>query len=126
MNGYLLDTHVVLWWLAGSARLSRDLRERIADPTNRVVVSAAAAWEMAIKKSLGRLDIPFNLNEALAADDISVLEITIHHALRVAALPPIHRDPFDRLQIVQAQAEELVFVTSDERVLRYDVSTLRA
>lgn len=62
MNGYLLDTYVVLWWLAGSVRLSPDLRERIADPTNRIFVSAAAAWEMAIKKSLGRLDIPFNLS----------------------------------------------------------------
>ena len=126
MNGYLLDTHVVLWWLAGSARLSHDLRERISDPANRVVVSAAAAWGMAIKKSLGRRDIPFNLSEALAADDISVLDMTIHHALRVAALPPIHRDPFDWLQIAQAQAEELVFVTHEERVLQYDVSTLRA
>ena len=62
MNGYPRDTHVVLWWLAGPARLSRDQRERIEDPTNRVVGSAATASEMAIQGSLARLDIPFNLN----------------------------------------------------------------
>jgi PIN domain nuclease of toxin-antitoxin system len=126
MNGYLLDTHVVLWWLSDPGRLSEAARAAIADGTNRVYVSAAAAWEMAIKKSLGRLDIPGNLAEALADDDIAVLDVSLDHALAVADLPMIHQDPFDRMQIVQAHHENLTLVTRDQRILRYGVSYLPA
>ncbi len=126
MNGYLLDTRVVLWWLAGSPHLSTEVRERIEDPRNRIFVSAAAAWEMAIKKSIGRLEIPSNLTDVLAASGVDVLDINMSHAFAVADLPAIHRDPFDRLQIAQAQMGDLVFITHDTRILEYDVHTLQA
>ena len=99
MNGYLLDTHAILWWLEDPAKLSKQARQAIQDGNNPVYVSAATAWEMAIKKSIGRLDIPGNLPEALTNDHIQVLNITVHHALAVADLPMIHQDPFDRMQI---------------------------
>ena len=87
MNGYLLDTHVILWWLDDPTQLSDQARQAIEDPDNLIYVSAAAAWEMGLKKSLGRLDIPGNLPQVLQSDSIQILDITIHHALAVADLP---------------------------------------
>ena len=126
MNGYLLDTHVLLWWLCESPHLSREVQERICDPRNRVFVSVAAVWEMIIKRSLGRLDFPADLQEVLRENDISLLDVDIRHVLKVADLPTIHRDPFDRIQIAQAQIESLVLITRDVRTLEYDAPTLRA
>ena len=126
MNGYLLDTHVLLWWLCGSPRLAREVQDTIHDPRNRIYVSVAAVWEMVIKRSLGRLDFPTGLREMLGDNDISLLDINIQHVLQIADLPIIHRDPFDRVQIAQAQVESLVLVTRDLRILEYDAPTLRA
>ena len=126
MNGYLLDTHVLLRWLCDSPELSPEVRGRISDPRNRILVSVAAVWEMIIKRSLGRLEFPADLPEVLRENDISVLDVNIRHVLKVADLPMIHRDPFDRIQIAQAQIESLVLVTRDLRTLEYDAPTLRA
>lgn len=125
MNGYLLDTHVLIWWLTEPDRLPEQARDHISNPETPVLVSAAVAWEMAIKKSIGRLEMPSNLPEVLAEESISVLEINIHHALAVADLPRIHEDPFDRLQIVQARIENLVLVTHDGHIREYDAPVLR-
>lgn len=124
MRGYLLDTHVILWWLSGSGLLPEGARREIADPANPVFVSVAAVWEMAIKKSIGRLEMPANLEQALASDHISVLPIGLDHALAVAELPALHGDPFDRLQIAQARIERLVLVTHDARIRQYDLEVL--
>ncbi len=126
MNGYLLDTHVILWWLDDPTKLSSEAREAIADADSDVFVSAAVAWEMAIKKSIGRLDIPGNLPDVLSSDGIEVLDINIHHALAVSDLPMLHQDPFDRIQIVQASLENLILITRDKRVQQYDVKWLAA
>ena len=126
MSGYLLDTHVVLWWLDDPAELSRETRQAIGDAGNLVYVSAAAAWEMGIKKSIGRLDIPANLPEVLRSDNIEVLDVNIHHALAVADLPMLHPDPFDRMQIVQAKLEGLTLITRDEQIKQYEVNCLDA
>lgn len=126
MSGFLLDTHAVLWWLDDPARLSVTAREAITDPDNRVLVSAAVAWEMAIKKSIGRLDIPANLPEVLSSDNIEVLDINIHHALSVGDLPMLHQDPFDRMQIAQARLEDLTLITRDKDIKKYDVKWLDA
>ena len=126
MSGYLLDTHVLLWWLSDPQRLSDDARAVIADSANAVHISAAAVWEMAIKKALSRLDYPANLLEVLDNDDISVIPIYAEHALAVAELPPHHQDPFDRIQIAQARVEGLTIITCDEQFARYDVAVLRA
>ena len=126
MSGYLLDTHVVLWWLDDPSLLSEAARATIRDPSHRVLVSAAAIWEMGIKKSLGRLDIPANLAEVLERDSIEVLDIQIDHALSIAELPMLHQDPFDRMQIVQANLEGLTLITRDRRIQQYEVRWLGA
>lgn len=126
----LLDTHVLLWWLADDARLGERARSAIADARNRAWVSAASAWELAIKSALGRLDLPGPAAEvlpaALAESDFTALPISIDHALGVGALPPVHADPFDRLLIAQAIAQSLTIVTADAIFARYPVAILPA
>jgi len=126
LSGYLLDTHVLLWWLDDPTLLSAKSEGAIRNPDHRVLISAAAIWEMGIKKSLGRLDIPANLAEVLRRDSIQVLDIQIDHALSVAELPMFHQDPFDRMQIVQAHLEGLTLITRDRHIQQYDVSWLGA
>lgn len=126
MNGYLLDTHVVLWWLDDASVLKEQAREIISTPTNPVFVSAAAVWEMAIKKALGRLDMPSNLLEVLAHEKMEVLAIDAQHALAVADLPMIHPDPFDRMQIAQAKLEGLTLITRDGRIGQYGIACVEA
>ena len=126
MAGYLLDTHVLLWWLSEPSQLSAEARNAIAKGSHAVYVSSAAAWEVAIKKALGRLEFPGNLAEVLEKDHIEVLTITLPHALAVADLPLHHQDPFDRMQIAQARLENLVLITRDPQISRYDVEVLSA
>ncbi len=126
MSGYLLDTHVLLWWLDDPSLLSAEAQGAIRDPDHRVLVSTAAIWEMGVKKALGRLDIPANLAEVLGKDSIQILDIQIDHALSVADLPMLHHDPFDRMQIVQAHLEGLTLVTRDQRIQQYDVRWIGA
>lgn len=126
----LLDTHVLLWWLAGDPALAEDARAAIADPGNGVWVSAASAWEIAIKSALGRLSLPGPANEvvpaALKANDFAPLPVSIDHALGVADLPRHHADPFDRILIAQAMAERLTLVTADRVFARYAAPILVA
>jgi PIN domain nuclease of toxin-antitoxin system len=126
----LLDTHVLLWWLADDPALNDAARAAIADPANAVWVSAASAWEIAIKSALGRLHLPQPACEfvpvALAENDFAPLPIAVDHALRVADLPPLHGDPFDRMLIAQALAEGLTLVTADAALARYPVPVLDA
>jgi PIN domain nuclease of toxin-antitoxin system len=121
----LLDTHVLLWALAGK-RLSREAKAAIQDPGNAVFVSAATLWELSIKASLGRIAMPDDLAAVLADQDIEVLPITGAHALAVGDLPPLHRDPFDRMLVAQARTEKLVLVTRDADLARYDVEVMSA
>jgi len=126
MAAYLLDTHVLLWWLADPEQLSAKARTTIAAGSHAIYVSAAAAWEMAIKKGLGRLEFPGNLPDVLRREHIEVLPISLSHALAMADLPGHHRDPFDRIQIAQARLEELTLITRDPRISQYDVEVLEA
>ena len=122
----LLDTHVLLWWLDDPASLQAPPRRLIADPRTRVFVSAAVAWEITIKRQLGKLEAPDDLEAALEEERFQHLPIAVRHALAVAELPAIHGDPFDRIQIAQARLEGLTIVTGDGTVPRYDVPSLRA
>ena len=125
----LLDTNALLWWLAGSDRLGRRARAAIASPGNSVYVSAASAWEIAIKISLGKLAVTADatswLPVELVANRFTPLPIDLDHALRVEHLPPYHADPFDRILIVQAATERMVIVTGDAQFERYGVRVLR-
>jgi PIN domain nuclease of toxin-antitoxin system len=121
-----LDTHVLLWSLSSPERLSKVARTAIENPGNIVFVSAAAAWEVAIKAALGKLRAPSNLANQIAAANFQELPITIAHALALKQLPNLHRDPFDRIMLAQARAAGLTFVTADPEVLQYPGSFLRA
>jgi len=120
----LLDTHILLWWLADDQRLPSEAAAIIEDPDTEVVVSAATAWEISIKQAAGRLDAPDDLLDAVAANDFGALAITAAHAVAAGRLPPLHADPFDRMLIAQAQLEGLTLVSVDRRFSDYDVALL--
>ena len=121
----LLDTHALLWWLADDPTLERGAAEAIAGAA-LVAVSAASAWEIAIKQALGKLDGPEDLAGEVLANDMTELPISIGHATAAGALPPLHADPFDRVLVAQARLEDLTLVTRDPRLGQYGVPVLRA
>ncbi|MFU8798221.1 MAG: type II toxin-antitoxin system VapC family toxin [Gammaproteobacteria bacterium] len=120
----LLDTHILLWWLNDHPALSKQTRTLIQHPDNTIIISTVTAWEITIKKSLGKLEAPDNLEEAVRASGFEILPIHFCHALAVGQLPRYHDDPFDRLLIAQATVEHLFLVTQDEQFEQYDVGIL--
>ena len=122
----LLDTCVLLWALEDNPRLSRKARQLIVEPSNEVYVSAASAWEMAIKSAGGQLNAPDNLSEELVKAKFTELQVTIAHGEQAARLPMIHKDPFDRMLIAQAQVEDLTLITPDSKIPQYEVAVLSA
>ncbi len=118
---YLLDSHVLLWWLEDSARINAVLRRTIADPQVPVLVSAASVWEIGIKQAIGKLRAPESVIDLLRDEGFEELPITAKHAAAAASLPPLHRDPFDRMLVAQARLDRLILVTHDEIIQAYDV-----
>ena len=126
----LVDTHCFLWMQAEPDRLAPKVRRRLEDPANELLLSAASAWELAIKVALGKLTLPMDAGRyvptRVAQLGMRALPIEISHALRAAELPRHHADPFDRLLIAQAQLERVTLVTADRQLEAYDVKILRA
>ncbi len=125
----LLDTHCWLWLKEDPARLPSPLRRRIVRDPRKLVLSVASVMEIGIKLANGRLrlsDDPGRLVAELIEDGVVPLAVTVEHALRMASLPPLHRDPFDRLLVAQAQVEGLTLVSADPGVLAYDVASIDA
>jgi PIN domain nuclease of toxin-antitoxin system len=122
----LLDTHVLLWWLADDRGLPKSVRARIADAEAVVFVSAVSAWEIGIKRALGKLSAPDDLVDQLRTGGFSVLPITIADGLRAGALPRHHDDPFDRMLVAQAQRHGLTVVTRDPTFSSYGIEVLDA
>lgn len=121
----LLDTHILLWWLADDTRLRDEARRAIGEPGNMVWVSAASVWEISIKHGLGRIDLPIDqLPADLEASRFLALHITPVHAIAAGKLPFHHRDPFDRMLLGQAQIEGLTLVTHDSALQRYGIPML--
>ena len=120
----LLDTSIVLWWLAQAPRLSQELYDRLQTGAEPVYVSAASVWEIEIKRVLGKLECPQDLEEQFANSQFLMLDMTARHAILAGRLPPHHNDPFDRMMIAQAQLERLTIVTSDARFQAYGVDLL--
>ena len=118
----LLDTHVLLWWLANDHRLTDEHRALVADSSHAVYVSSVSIAEISIKASLGKLDAPEHVREAVLASGLSLLPFDAVHAEELRELPWIHKDPFDRMLIAQSRVEKLVLLTVDERITRYDVT----
>ena len=119
----LLDTHALLWWLADEG-LTDQARDAIADPDNLVMVSAASAWEISIKKALGKLSAPDDLERQVEESGFTPLSISVTHGMAAGQLPRHHDDPFDRMLIAQAYAEGLTIVTRDKRFADYNVAML--
>ena len=119
----LLDTHVLLWWLADDRKLSKNARAIIANPDNDVLVSSASLWEISIKAALRRLEVELDvLDKAIARNGFRALPIGFRHALTAGRLPLVHRDPFDRMLVAQASVDELRLVSHDRVFERYGLS----
>ena len=122
----LLDTHAFLWWLDDPNLLSKSARKAIGDGKNTVYVSAAVVWEISIKRALGKLEAPEDLEAAMAANRFLPLAVTIPHALAVRSLPDVHRDPFDRMLVAQAKHEGFKLASRDPNVPLYGVAHIVA
>jgi PIN domain nuclease of toxin-antitoxin system len=124
----LLDTHTLLWWLAGDEALSNTARGAIGDPDNEIFVSAAAAWEIATKYRLGRLPgaaiVAADIASAVASQGFVELPINIRDGQTAGGLPAIHKDPFDRMLIAQAIAADMVIVSNEDLFNAYGVPRL--
>lgn len=120
----LLDTHALLWWRDDSPHLSARAKAEIADPINVVLVSTATLWEIAIKRGIGKLNFPDDLEDVIREESFALLMITYQHLRRLEALPELHRDPFDRMLVAQALTEATPLVTNDLALLAYGVPTV--
>lgn len=123
---FLIDTHVLLWWSSQPRRLAQPAQDVIADADNRVFVSVATAWEVAIKMGLGKIRLAMPLETELAQRGFDRLGISFAHAERAGSLPHHHRDPFDRMLVAQAQVEGLTIITRDPQLEPYGAPILWA
>jgi len=123
----LLDTHALLWWISDDDRLSARAGALVGDGANEVFVSAVSAWEIVVKAGIGRLEVPDPIDRfvvsQLEANAFHPLAITMRHALGLASLPDVHRDPFDRILASQALLDDLTLVSGDRVFAGYPVTT---
>lgn len=117
----LLDTHAALWWLSGDERFGETAARHLADGGNQVLLSAAVVWEIAIKRSLGKLEAPDGFAATLLSAGALPLPVSIEHAAATGALDWHHRDPFDRVLIAQTAIERAVLVSRDDALRPYGV-----
>jgi len=121
---YLLDTHAIIWMVEGSSKMPRAVKEIIASPVNIIGICAISIWEIAIKLDIGKLELSISLEELvelLRAKDFLFIQLEDEHLLGLSSLPMMHKDPFDRLLISTALAEEMSIITVDENIRKYDV-----
>jgi PIN domain nuclease of toxin-antitoxin system len=116
---FLLDTHLLLWWLSNSSLLPEQARRLIGDPDNTIFVSAVSLWEIWLKSSVGKLRVPSGFARKLAAEPFEDLPLRAEHTPAVATLEWHHSDPFDRMLIAQATCENLVLLTADSALGAY-------
>ncbi|MBV1877687.1 MAG: type II toxin-antitoxin system VapC family toxin [Pseudomonadales bacterium] len=126
MKRILLDTHALIWWFQGDSKLGTTAQANIASPTNQVYVSAASVWEMSIKRQMGKLKAPLDIEEKIEQAGFIKLPISLFHGQQAGALPPFHKDPFDRMLIAQAQAEGLQLMTRDTYFPEYGIKLIHA
>ena len=116
----LLDTHAFLWWRLDAPNLALGAKAMIGDPENEVFVSSVVGWEIVIKRALGRLTFVGSVLDAVREEGFSSLDVSLRHTDGLSALPLLHRDPFDRLLVVQARTEGMALVTRDDNILAYE------
>lgn len=124
----LLDTHAFIWWVTDDSQLSSIAYKIITDPSNELFLSSASAWEIVIKVRLGKLSLPeppeTYIPSRLKINRFQSLPIQMVHALQVANLPDLHRDPFDRIIIAQSQVENMAILTVDSQIIQYPVDVI--
>jgi PIN domain nuclease of toxin-antitoxin system len=123
----LLDTHAIIWFLNGDEKLSKKAKLAIEDPNNIKLVSSASIWEIAIKISVDKFKYPQGFKHFLGLiedNGFEILQLSFEHAMVVSSLEFIHRDPFDRLLIAQSKSDDLVLVTTDDNIKKYNIRTL--
>jgi PIN domain nuclease of toxin-antitoxin system len=120
----LLDTHAALWFLSGDERLSENATRHLTDDSNRILLSAAVVWEIAIKRSLGKLNVPDEYLSLLLDAGVQPLPVSVAHAAAVEYLPRHHRDPFDRMLVSQATIEGGALVSRDQALRPYGVTLI--
>jgi len=123
----LIDTHSLIWFLNGDEKLSEKAKSVIEDSSNTKIVSIASIWEIAIKIRLDKFRFPKGFKHFLGMvedNGFEVLPITFEHALELSTLEFVHRDPFDRLLIAQGKSDNLVIVTKDDNIKRYNIKTI--
>ena len=124
MTPVMIDSHILIWWLLDAPELKPNIKTLLANPAQKVYVSAATVWEIAIKQALGKLQGFENLPEMLAISDFEVIDIKTHHAMYAANLPLHHKDPFDRMIIAQSVLEELMLISEDRVFSSYTMCLL--
>ena len=123
----LLDTHALLWWLTDDQALGEKARAHIADTGNEIVVSAASMWEIAIKQRLGKIDAEIaEIEKEIAQQGLVRLGIEADHLIELTSLPDHHRDPFDRMLVAQARAEDMPLMTADKQIAAYSADRIAA
>lgn len=115
----LLDTHLLLWWLADSPELSALARQIISDRDNTIFLSAVSLWEIWLKVSLGKLRVPDDFDAKVSDESFESLPLTAAHARQIGSLPWHHRDPFDRILVAQAKSDNLILLTADNHITQY-------
>ncbi len=123
-KGYLLDTHIFLWWLEKDKKLTPKILQIIANTRQRFFVSVVSAWEISIKAKTGNLPLKTTIEDTFDEPGFEVLPVTLRHVGQLHSLPPHHKDPFDLMLVAQAMAEKLTLITSDEKMKRYNVRLL--
>ncbi len=120
----MLDAHAFIWWLTASSALTVRARRAVSDPGNEVLLGIGSLWELTIKRSLGKLNFPHDLEAVVRDEGFSVIGITFEHLRVLESLPHLHRDPFDRLLISQALADQLPIVTGDRAFAAYGATLI--
>jgi len=128
VNLYLLDTHVLLWWLLDDPKLSQKAKNTITSPESRIYVSSVSGWEISIKQHIGKMPhighLIKDLPQYIRRERFEILPITFEHALVAGSLDGKHKDPFDRMLIAQARTEELTLISNDNIFKKYKLSLL--
>lgn len=118
---YLLDTHIFLWWLEDNKNLKEKTKEIIKDPKNQIFISIASAWEMSIKSHIGKLTLKTSIENCFESSSFLTLDIVLSHISQLESLPKYHNDPFDRMLIAQSLTENLIFITDDSKIRKYNL-----
>ncbi len=124
-NGYLIDTHIFIWWMEKSNKLPQELFDLLNNPHNKIFLSVVSVWEIVLKKRKKKLDLSMDMKVSVQKSKFSVLPIEIDHVFGIDILPLHHKDPFDRILISQAIVEKLTLITTDDKIVKYNLPMLK-